>query len=99
MNVELEIGGYKVRIDGNGLEESPWVITGVTGENAASAVAIVEQMVIKNMMDKTGLDWFMAGTELLGIADKRIAKLTVGVRGFDKTRDFYFDVTEAFGGH
>lgn len=98
MNVEIEIGGYKVKIDGNGLEEAPWVISGVTGENAPSAVAIVEQMVIKNMMDKTGLDWFVVGTELLGVSGKKIAKLTVGVRGFEKTRDFYFDVTEAFQG-
>lgn len=98
MNIQFDMGQYKVKIDGNGLEDAPWVITGVTGESATSAVAMVEQMVIKKMMDNTGLDWFISGTELLGLAGKHIAKLTVGVRGFDKTRDFYFDVTEAFIG-
>jgi len=93
MDASFQFGRFAVKITGNGLEEDPWVIGGV---NDPSAAAMVEQMVIKRMMDATGLDWYIAGTALLGIEDKRIAQLTVGVKGMEKTRDFYFDVTEAF---
>jgi len=93
MDASFQFGRFAVKITGNGLEKDPWVIGGV---NDPSAAAMVEQMVIKQMMDATGLDWYIAGTALLGIEDKRIAQLTVGVKGMEKTRDFYFDVTEAF---
>lgn len=93
MDVEFEYGKYKVKINGIGTEDAPWVISGVDNP---SAVAMIEQTFIKNMMDKTGLDWFIKQTLLLGKDGKKIAMLTVGVKGMDKARDFYFDVTEAF---
>ena len=93
MDASVQFGKFAVKITGNGLEKDPWVISGV---NDPSAAAMVEQMVIKQMMDATGLDWHIAGTALLGIDGRRIAQLTVGVKGMDKTRDFYFDVSEAF---
>ena len=94
MDTEFTFGQYQVKIKGRGLEQEPWVISGIDNP---SAVAMIEQLVIKNMMEGTGLDWFIAQTTLLGIEGKKIAQLTVGVRGLDKTRDFYFDVSEAFG--
>jgi len=93
MNTEFNFGEYVVKINGRGLEQDPWVITGIDNP---SAVATIEQLVIKNMMDSTGLDWFIAQTNLLGRDGKKIAQLTIGVKGFDKTRDFFFDVSEAF---
>jgi len=93
MDAEFEYGNYKVKINGIGSEETPWVISGVDNPSAA---AMVEQIFIKNMMDRTGLDWFIKQTSLLGKDEKKIAMITVGVKGMDKTRDFYFDVTEAF---
>lgn len=93
MDIEFDYGNYKVKIYGKGIEGEPWVISGV--DNPSSA-ATIEQMFIKNMMDKTGLDWFIDKTELLGKEGKKIALITIGVKGMDKTRDFYFDVTEAF---
>jgi hypothetical protein len=93
MENEFDFGQYKVKISGRGLENDCWVINGVDNP---SAVATIEQLVIKSMMEQTGLNWFIAKTELLGINGKKISKVTVGVKGLDKTRDFYFDVTEAF---
>ena len=93
MDASFQLGRFSVKITGRGLENDPWVISGV---NDPSAAAVVEQMVIKQMMDATGLDWHIAGTVLLGIENKKIAQLTVGVKDMDKTRDFFFDVTEAF---
>ncbi len=90
---EFKFGQYNVKISGRGLENEPWLISGIDNP---SAVATIEQLVIKNMMEQTGLDWFIAKTELLGIDGKKISKITVGVKGLDKTRDFFFDVTEAF---
>jgi hypothetical protein len=93
MDVEFDYGRYKVKISGIGSEDTPWVIGGVDNPSAA---AMIEQIFVKNMMDKTGLDWFICQTQLLGKDGKKIALTTVGVKGSDKTRDFYFDVTEAF---
>ncbi len=95
MNASFQFGRFTVKIIGRGLENEPWVISGV---DDPSATAMVEQMVIKQMMDATGLDWHIAGTALLSVEGKRVAQLTVGVKGMDKTRDFFFDVTEAFMG-
>jgi hypothetical protein len=93
MDNEFKFGQYNVKISGRGLEYEPWLISGIDNP---SAVATIEQLMIKNMMEKTGLDWFIVKTELLGIEEKKISKFTIGVKGLDKTRDFYFDVTEAF---
>ncbi len=93
MDVEFDYGKYKVKISGIGSEDKPWTISGVDNPSAA---ATIEQIFIKNMMDKTGLDWFIKQTQLIGKDEKKIALITVGIKGIDKTRDFYFDITEAF---
>jgi hypothetical protein len=93
MENEFQFGEYKVKVSGKGLESEPWLISGVDNP---SAVATIEQLIIKSMMEQTGLNWFIAKTELLGIDGRKISKLTVGVKGLDKTRDFFFDVSEAF---
>jgi hypothetical protein len=93
MRANFTFGKYEVSLEGEATEDSPIKIMGVS---STSAVAAIERMCIDSVFKGTNVEWFLVKSEHLCVDKKHIAKLTVGAKGFDQTRDFYFDISDSF---
>ncbi len=94
MNLEFQFAQYQVKVNGWGDEEDPIVISGV---DSPSAMAAIEHHLINFEMKMKNLEWQLKLSEHLTTKDeKHIAKLTIDIKTTGETKEYWFDITEAF---
>ena len=94
MNLEFQFAQYQVKVDGWGDEQDPIVISGV---DSSSAMAAIEQSLINFEMKMKNLEWQLKLSEhLTNKEGKHLAKLTIEIKNTGETKEYWFDITEAF---
>lgn len=94
MNLEFQFAQYQVKVDGWGDEQDPIVISGV---DSPSAMAAIEQSLINFDMKMKNLEWQLKLSEhLTNKEGKHLAKLTIEIKNTGETKEYWFDITEAF---
>lgn len=94
MNLEFQFAQYQVKVDGWGDEQDPIVISGV---DSPSAMAAIEQSLINFEMKMKNLEWQLKLSEhLIDKEGKHLAKLSIEIKNTGETKEYWFDITEAF---
>lgn len=94
MNLEFQFAQYQVKVNGWGDEQDPIVISGV---DSPSAMAAIEQSLINFDMKMKNLEWQLKLSEHLTNKEGRhLAKLTIEIKNTGETKEYCFDITEAF---